>query len=1017
MPQYRKYFAYIQVNDTLRNRLPFYLSFLLLFIPFYLSAQAVSNADIAEMLEQANTYGEAANYEAGDQLLQKALELIQRHDPQNDSLLGLTHFMISKTKMLNGEWAATPPNMRKAIYYYRKAYGTLSMQTADAIYSLGRIHFEVFEDVDSSLHYYREALDLYEQMDKKLDIGWSYRAMASIQAFAKDYAGALSHCELAVEYLGAYRSETEEKGEKISRSYYLQMGQAYLQMAELYASINDEEKSVLYAQRAWQLVEEQEDLHQLMRYYVLHNQAQFHAHRGDYKQAIGNYQTLLHESEGEDAPSERREVYTEMARLHRHLAEYKTALKYHQMVLDLNTVIKAPDSLHYAPTYLEMAKLYRLEGQYEKAQGYANHAYRISQKENSQRRLSEACAEKALLLDHQGQYSAAATWMEQAFTPSYPPPRSPETAQLLSHQALIYWHQYQQNGKMAPLQQAQLLIEQSLELIEVFTEETFKRRDFISQQLSITDLALQIKHALYKEIKDQEYLEKAFALSEAAKVNTLRLTLRENQGVKKAKIPAGIIAEEKALKGKLAVYRQRLHYISQRNNETATEKHQWQDSVFATGTRLQALKQALENDYPDYFRLKYDNSSISIAAIQRQLPQDAALIEYFIGDKNAFLFLVTLETADFIPIPNSTEWSAELALFRQQLAPKNQDYATKNLVRTSHNLYQKLLAPAITQLDTSITTLLIVPDGMLNMLPFEVLLTEAVTSPTHGQLPYLLRDYTVSYAYSATWLWPNSKRKRTAAKHQLGAFAANYDQYTIDQKDTLLAAVFQNVVRSGFLPLLGAEKEVQQIASLFSTTPFLKEQATKEQFENSASDFQILHLAMHALIEENAPQFSKLLFTQAETGQQNGQLSAQELYNYDLNAELVVLSACNTGIGKMKRGEGLISLSHAFALAGVPATVMSLWKIPDQTTPELMLNFYQHLKTGVSKNEALRQAKLQYLDEVKMDQLAHPYFWSGFMLMGDTSPIQTSAVPYWLLLGVVLLALGAISWRFWFKKA
>lgn len=1017
MPQYCQYFAYIQVNDTLRNRLLCYLSLGLLFTPFYLSAQAVSNEAIMKMLEQANSYGEVANYEAGDQLLQKALGLIQRYDPQNDSLLGLTHFMISKTKMLNGEWSATPPNMRKAIYYYGKAYGTLSMKTADAIYSLGRIHFEVFEDVDSSLHYYREALDLYQQMDKKLDIGWTYRAMAKIEAFAKDYAGALTHCEWAEEYLEAYRAETQEKGEKVARSYYLQLGQAYLQMAELFAAINDEEKSVLYAQRAWQLVEEQEELHQLMRYYVLHNQAQFHAHRGDYQQAIGNYQTLLDESEGEDAPSERRDVYTEMARLHTHLKAHQTALNYHQMVLDLNTVIKAYDSLHYAPTYLEMAKLYRLEGQYQRAEEFTDHAYRISEKENSQRRLSEASTEKALVLDLQGKHTEAATWLQKAFTPAYPPQRSPEAAQLLSHQAQIVWHQYQQNGKMASLEQAEQLIQESLDLIEVFTEETFKRRDFIAQQLSITDLALQIKHALYQQTKNQQYLEQAFSLSEAAKVNTLRLTLRENQGAEKANIPAAMIAAEKALKGKLAVYRQRLHYISQRNKAESSTKYKWQDSVFATSTRLQALKQELENDYPDYFRLKYDNSSISIASIQRQLPAKTVLLEYFIGEKNAFLFVITPDAVEMIPIPNRAEWSADLALFRAQLATQKQEHTAASLANTGHRLYQKILAPAIALLDESITELIIVPDGLLNMLPFEVLPTANSALKNFGQFPYLLRDYTVSYAYSATWLWPDSKRKSSTTKYQLGAFAANYDQYTVDEKDTLLAAVFQDVVRSGFLPLPGAEKEVQQIASLFSTTPFLKEQATKERFKNSASEFQILHLAMHALIEENAPQFSKLLFTQADAGAQNGQLSAQELYSYDLNAELVVLSACNTGIGKMKRGEGLISLSHAFALAGVPATVMSLWKIPDQTTPELMVNFYQNLQDGLSKNEALRQAKLQYLDGVKMDQLAHPYFWAGFMLMGDTSPIQTSSSWIWWLTGGILLLLGGMTWRYKARSA
>ncbi len=279
---------------------------------------------------------------------------------------------------------------------------------------------------------------------------------------------------------------------------------------------------------------------------------------------------------------------------------------------------------------------------------------------------------------------------------------------------------------------------------------------------------------------------------------------------------------------------------------------------------------------------------------------------------------------------------------------------------------------------------------------------------TFATAPYFLKDYTLSYAYSATWLWSDWKKRNCRAEKELGAFAANYDAYQIQENDTLLAAVFQDVIRSGYLPLPGAEKEVKDIAAIFETEPFLRSRATKSQFEAVAAQYQILHLAMHAFMEENAPQFSKLLFTQNANGDENGQLSAQELYNYELQADLVVLSACNTGLGKMKRGEGLMSLSHAFALAGVPATVMSLWKIPDQTTPALMVRFYQNLKDGLPKNEALRKAKLDYLGDTKLEQLAHPYYWAGFMLMGDTAPITNDGIPatLWYTLLLLLTGLG-----------
>lgn len=978
-------------------------------------SQQVTEADIIPLLHKANAYGEQAEYEKGDQLLAKSLQLILQHEPENDSLLGLTYFMISKTKHLNGEWEAAAPNMRLAAQYYAKSFGKLSARNADAIYSLGKIYFEVNEDIDSAYHYLYEALDLYEQMDQKLDIGWNHRAIGQVQAFTKNYAGALASCELAAEYLQAYRAECEAKEVEISRSYYLQLSQSYLQMAELYAAINDEEQSILLAQRAWQVVEEKEGVYNLMRYYVLNNQAQFHAHRGEFRQAIASFQTLLDESEGEKAPSERRVVYKEMAGFHTELKEYEEAISYYEQILELNKVIKAQDSLHYAETYLDMAKIYRIQQQYPKAEEFVAQAYTISTQHQKQWRISNAAAEKARLLDQQGKHQEALLWIKKASTPTYPPKASPEAAQLLADQAKILLHQYQKNQQLKDLKQAEQLIDESLQLIQRFTEETFKRRDFIREQLNITDLALQIKLALHQVDPSPDLVEEAFALSESAKVNTLRLTLRENQGAQKAKIPESILQTEKELKGKLAVYRERLHYLSQQKESEETERHQWQDSVFLTTTALQTLKARLEDQYPDYYRLKYDNHSITLRSIQRELSAEEGLIEYFVSDENSFAFIVTAADIHWLPLPAPTEWSTALFQLRKEVMEGGQLTDADAFGSLAHQMYKQVLEPVLNKFSTDIKTLTIVADGLLNLLPFEIL----VTRPAKGlnsfaELNYLLQQYTISYAYSATWLWSKKKKWRSKADEELGAFAANYDTYHVAESDTLLAAVFQDAVRSGFLPLPGAEKEVKDIAALFATQPFLKSDATKAQFRSVAGKYKILHLAMHAFIEENAPQFSKLLFSQAPGEEENGQLSAQELYNYQLNADLVVLSACNTGLGKMKRGEGLMSLSHAFALAGVPATVMSLWKIPDQTTPKLMVNFYQNLKEGLPKNEALRQAKLDYLESTKLDRLAHPYYWAGFMLMGDTTPIQGDSIPVWAWL--ILASLLAIAVGLYFRR-
>ncbi len=172
------------------------------------------------------------------------------------------------------------------------------------------------------------------------------------------------------------------------------------------------------------------------------------------------------------------------------------------------------------------------------------------------------------------------------------------------------------------------------------------------------------------------------------------------------------------------------------------------------------------------------------------------------------------------------------------------------------------------------------------------------------------------------------------------------------------------------------------------------------------------------MINENEPMLSHLLFSPVnQDSSEDNRLYAIELYNKKLQADLVVLSACNSGFGKIKKGEGVLSLAHAFTYAGVPASIMSLWKVPDEATSQIMIDFYKNLKAGNEKDEALRLAKLSWLNNDAIPaQMKHPYYWAGFIASGDTTPLvfeESSSVLY---LGILAFLIALAALFIYFQK-
>jgi len=304
----------------------------------------------------------------------------------------------------------------------------------------------------------------------------------------------------------------------------------------------------------------------------------------------------------------------------------------------------------------------------------------------------------------------------------------------------------------------------------------------------------------------------------------------------------------------------------------------------------------------------------------------------------------------------------------------------------------------------------------LGVLPFEVFLTKDISKQQldYKEMPYLLNNYAISYNYSAS-VWKNNlaarKRENNAKLLACAAYYPSDDERNLAEKTQVRGSrplhLFE--LRNALSPLPAAEEEVKGLSTKFSGQFLTGDAANEQNFRNQAKDYAIIHLAMHGLLNKNTPILSSLAFTENYDSLSDNFLQAQEIALLDLNADLVVLSACETGYGKFEQGEGVMSLARSFMYANVPALVVSLWQVNDGSTAWIMGAFYDNLANGMPKDKALQQAKLDFIQHAD-GIIAHPAFWSAFIQLGDTQAIELKAKGnqslIWILgIGGLLLAL------------
>ena len=504
----------------------------------------------------------------------------------------------------------------------------------------------------------------------------------------------------------------------------------------------------------------------------------------------------------------------------------------------------------------------------------------------------------------------------------------------------------------------------------------------IEDAFPLFESGLEAAYQLYAFTSDDSLIDLAFRYSEKSKSVLLLEALLEAKATQFANIPNDVLERESELKSEIT-------YLEKQIKNSETDQSDLKDALFTLKEEYRQLVQKLEVDYKSYYDLKYNTTTVSLEVSQKSLSKHQLLISYFYGNKAIYAIALNRGKKEMFRIPIDADLEANIKKVYQMLSdPKSDVIALGN---ATYSIYELLLQPILNSGDQK--KLIIIPDGLLNYLPFSAL----NTSP--GGIRYLAENHAIGYVNSATLL--SELEERQPKEHTILAFAPSFDG----------TVSVSNPDRGKLLPLPNNKKEVEQILTSFHGRAYIDGEASLRNFKSQLASFGMVHLATHAIFDDTAPEYSYLAFAQNGNAAED-LLYVADLYNLQLDADLVTLSACESGIGDLKRGEGFLSLARGFFYSGAASIASTLWKINDASTTTLMTSFYKNLSKGEAKDVALQNAQIEFLDNNRDNALSHPYYWSAFVISGNTLALSLPYNWIWfILVTLVVLVSGFLYFK------
>jgi CHAT domain-containing protein len=517
----------------------------------------------------------------------------------------------------------------------------------------------------------------------------------------------------------------------------------------------------------------------------------------------------------------------------------------------------------------------------------------------------------------------------------------------------------------------------------------------------------------FRNTGNRRFLEKAFEFSEKSKVAGLLAATRELNAIQ-FHIPRAIAELEKSLQREIGLCNSKIELENEKESPDNNLINEWKDKLLSSVKIRDSLAMTFEKDYPDYYTLKYNTYAPHLEEIPSIIGRNNNYLNYIVSDSSLYIFIVNRKYQELLAFHIDSSFFMKLRNFRKLLTdPSPSENAREKFSEyqeLGNDLYNELIEPVRKYFISD--NILISPDNLLSYLPFETLITSKYNGKdiAYRELSYFLNDFNISYAYSATFM-KELVHRDYKNNHDLVAFAPVYTN--IINIDSLLLK--RQAGRGVLYDLPYARYEAEYVSDILKGTLYLNNDARESVFKKVAGNFDIIHLAMHTFMNDQNPMNSAMIFAQCKDLPEDGLLYTHEVYGIPLKARMVVLSSCNTGSGLLTTGEGILSLARGFMYSGSQSVVMSMWEIDDKSGTELIKMFYDNLKKGMSKSEALRKARSKYLKSA-VQLKSHPYFWSTLIVYGDNSPVYRPRNVLFITVPLLLvIAAGFLSY-FWYRK-
>lgn len=961
--------------------------------------------------ELGMTLGFKRKHSEAESYAHKAIHLFTQAVGEQSKDVAVTYNQLSLIFKSKGDYATAKKYVKKAIHTAIQAGS--ENQLSNAYVNLGNIHGDVAE-YDSAMIFYQKSLAIRKKLygDGALLVAAVYNNIGIVYAQIANDDKAIEYWEKAIEI----RKRKGLKEDDYNLQYlYNNMGNVYFNSGKNHLAAEYYRKSIAIGENI--LGKDHPNLATLYawlgRVCIALNNYQ------EASSCLGKAERLMKESQGENNPRLIL-IYQTLGEYHFAVNKMDSSILYYTRAL--NQVIKVHNKNY--PTagdcYIGIGKCYRKKGKFGLASEYYQKAL-----QNYTHNFGKKNAVVSLTLNKlielyfgEKKYDQTLHYVSQSLAANSFQPGSVEALddnlllETLDYKAKAHGLLFEKTGDLKALDSALVTYSLADKLISKIRSENDNQDDKL--QLSETATKIYghaIKYCLlqYEIDHNGDRLSKAFYFSEMSKAALLSSILSDLSAKKFSGIPQKILDLESQLKSDRAYCQSRIQnaLLSNDGADSATVI-KYRSLLFDVNRKSDSLTASIEKTFPQYYKLRYDQRSIELNALRKRLPEKTLFLEYFDGDDIIYLFAVTGKGQDVFKIQKDSVLKFAIDLLiksivteeRQTLPHKNYSEFTSS----AQTLYNVLLKQVLNRLasEEEIGSLVVVPDGQLCYVPFDILLTKTHTGPfgNYKDLNYLAKEYSISYGYSATLTFAKNNFRLSTNNHL--AFAPSYDKMKVNQSLASNLSEFRNSI----IPLKWNQHEVEAISAIVSGHNYVADDATESRFKNEAPNYDIIHLAMHAFVDDSVPMNSCFVFAQGTDSIEDGYLYAFELYNMQLNAQLAVLSACNTGSGQLRKGEGIMSLARAFGYAGVPSVIMSHWQIDDEAASKIMEHFYSLLEKGMNKSEALRQSKLLYLAEASPVE-AHPFYWAAFFCTGSDSPLDFGSNPRKnIMIALLTLVLG-----------